>query len=151
MSDAPRDPVNPAEHTEPTPSYQAAPPPAPAPQPPYAQAPYGQPQYAAQPYTQPPAAAGTTDKNWMGITSLILSLAGLFTGITAIAGIVFGHLSLSAVKRGEADNRGVGLAGLITGYVITALGIIGLILFVVAIGWVGVECGGSDPAAWCES
>ncbi|WP_062520108.1 DUF4190 domain-containing protein [Demequina silvatica] len=123
---------------------------APRPVPPYAQAPQPAPQqYAQQPYA-PQRVAGT-EKNWMGVTALVLSLAGLFTGITAIAGIVFGHLSLGAVKRGEADNRGVGLAGLIIGYVITVLGILVLIGLFAAFGWLAFECGGDSPADWCTS
>ncbi|WP_084076926.1 DUF4190 domain-containing protein [Demequina sp. NBRC 110057] len=126
-----------------------------------------QPQYAApqhqtqhQPpyqYAQPGAPQGQrpgTEKNWMNITSLALSLGGLVTGgLTAIAGIVFGHLGLSAVKRGEADNRSLGLAGLITGYVIIGLGIIVTILAVVffATVFTGVveECTSDTPASWC--
>lgn len=118
----------------------------PAGQPPYQ---YGAPSYYAQPMGPDPAQA----KNWMGITSLVLSLAGLITGITAIAGIVLGHLSLSAVKRGEADNRGVGLAGLITGYVLVGLSILSVIIAVVFFGAVfgGIieECAGDNPADWC--
>ena len=126
----------------------------PAGQPPYPQHQqpqyqYGAPQYYAQPQGPNPAQA----KNWMGVTSLVLSLAGLITGITAIAGIVLGHLSLGAVKRGEADNRGLGLAGLITGYVIVGLGIlaviVSLVFFGAIVGTVVEECSGDDPAAWC--
>lgn len=105
------------------------------------------PQYPQAPYRPEPWRA----KNWMGVTSLVLSLLGLVTGITAIAGIVFGHLSLSAVKHGEADNRSVGLAGLIVGYVLTALGLAVIVLVMAVAGWAITECAGSDPADWCTS
>ena len=89
----------------------------------------------------------------MNITSLALSLGGLVTGITVIPGIIFGHLGLSAAKRGEADNRSLGLAGLITGYVLLALGLLVLIAFLVFFGaFVGElveECAGDSPAEWC--
>ncbi|WP_062287618.1 DUF4190 domain-containing protein [Demequina phytophila] len=133
----PQEPFDPAAPRPIPPYAQQAP--QPAPQPAYPQAPYA-----------PQRPAGT-DKNWMGVTSLVLSLAGLFTGITAIVGIVFGHLSLSAVKRGEADNWGVGLAGLIIGYVITALGLLVLIGLFAVFGWAVSECGGSNAADWCTS
>ncbi|WP_062310350.1 DUF4190 domain-containing protein [Demequina rhizosphaerae] len=145
MSNAPQDPYGP------TPDQGAPQQPQPQ-QPQYAQQPpaYAQP---AAPAPQPPyggyAPASSREKNWMGLTSLILSLVGLFTWFTAIAGIVFGHLSLSAAKRGEADNRGTGLAGLIIGYVVTVLGIVAMIVFFVVIGWVVSECGGDNPADWC--
>lgn len=124
------------------------------PQPQYAQTQYTQPQYpqAQYPHAYPPPAAGRPPyqaKNWMGVTSLILSILGFFTGITAIGGIIFGHLGLSAAKRGEADNRGLSLGGLITGYVALALGIVATIASFVFIGWIATECGGDVPADWC--
>ncbi|WP_062460995.1 DUF4190 domain-containing protein [Demequina soli] len=126
MSDAPQDPYAPQ-------------------QPVYAQAPgYAQP---APGYGPPPA----TEKNWMGITSLVLSLVGLFTWFTAIPGVIFGHLSLSAARRGEADNRGLGLAGLIVGYVVIALGILGMIALLALVGWAVDTCGGSNPADICTT
>ncbi|MDN4475857.1 DUF4190 domain-containing protein [Demequina sp. SYSU T00192] len=136
MTYPPQDPYGPAPDQG---GFQPQQPPA------YAQQPGvpGQPPYGGQ------APASSTEKNWMGITSLILSLVGLFTWVTAIAGIVLGHLSLSAARRGEADNRGTGLAGLIIGYVVTVLGVIAMIVFFVLIGWVVSECGGSNPADWC--
>jgi len=63
-------------------------------------------------------------KNWLGITSLVLSLLG-----ASVIGIIFGHLALRANKRGEADNKGMSLAGTIIGYVMLVAG--ALILWVV--------------------
>ncbi|WP_144018688.1 DUF4190 domain-containing protein [Demequina sp. NBRC 110051] len=125
-------------------------------QPQYAAPQYTQPSYGAPQYAQAGYAPGPrpgTEKNWMNITSLALSLGGLVTGITVIPGIIFGHLGLSAAKRGEADNRSLGLAGLITGYVILALGLLVLIAVLVFAGaFVGElvqECTGDNPAEWC--
>lgn len=142
---------------EPSPQPHAAAPQAPgaaAPQQ-YALPPqgYGQPpQYGVPPsqYGQPPIYKNPAEaKNWMNITSLVLSLSGLLLGITAIAGIVFGHLGLAAAKRGEANNRSMGLAGLIIGYVLTALGLLVIIGYIVFIGVVVSQCGGDNPASWC--
>lgn len=90
-------------------------------------APYGQP-YAAPGYSQPWGTSGLqyaprSDKNWLGITSLILSIVGVSLG-----GVIFGHLGLGAVKRGEASNRGIALAGTIIGWVGLALGVIAVVL-----------------------
>ena len=77
----------------------------------------------------------STQKDWMGITALVLSLASLVTGFTWIGGIIFGHLGLAAARRGEASNRGIALAGTIIGWVfggLIILGIIAFVLFVVA-------------------
>lgn len=111
------------------------------------------PQAPQVPYT-PPAAYPTPPwraKNWMGVTSLILSLLGLITGVTVIAGIVFGHLSLNAVSHGEADNRSMGLAGLVLGYVLLGVGLVLMVIVLGFAGWVISECAGPDPAAWCTT
>ena len=125
------EPVQPAQEIPappPTPPAPSVPPPAPV---------YAQPGYAQQGYTQPgvpayPASAypppplgygGPKPKTWMNWTAFGCGLGALFTcGMSAIPAIVFGHLGLSAVKRGEADQRGIGLTGLILGYVIAVLG-----------------------------
>lgn len=109
-------------------------------QPQYAQPQYGQPQYGQQQqyaYPQPYAAPNPAQaKNWMGIVALVASLSTIITGIGCIIGIVFGHLALSAIKKGEADNRGLALGGLITGYVLLGLGllaVIGYFVFLVVV------------------
>ena len=58
-------------------------------------------------------APDATSKNWLAIVAIV----GAF--VLPPAGIVFGHLGLSAAKRGEADNRGLALAATIIGYVVT--------------------------------
>lgn len=120
-------------------------------QPQYAAPQYGQPAYAHP--GPPPGPRPGTEKNWMNVTSLALSLGGLVTGITVIPGIIFGHLGLSAAKRGEADNRSLGLAGVITGYVILALGLLALVAVLVFFGAffgeIVQECTGDNPAEWC--
>ena len=84
-------------------------------------------------YAQAPSAYTNVaqSKNWMNLVSLIASISTIITGIGWIVGVVFGHLGLAAVKRGEADNRSLGLAGLIIGYVLGALGILAFIAYIV--------------------
>lgn len=85
-------------------------------------------------YGYPPMyAPGSEAKNWMGITSLVLSLATLAVGFTCIGGIIFGHMGLAAAKRGEANNRGIALAGVIIGWVFFGLGLLFVALMVVVI------------------
>lgn len=137
-------PHAPAPGTIPPPPMAQAPVYAAAPYPtaPYATAPYPPgapgPGYGAVAYPPAPPAgymyaspygAQNTSKNWMGITSLILSLLTLVFGFTCIGGIIFGHMGLSAAKRGEANNRGLSLAGVITGWAFLGLGI----LFIAAV------------------
>lgn len=120
-------------------------------------APGSQPQPSQQ-YAQPgpgyygvPPKNPATAKNWMNITALAMSLSALLFGITALGGIIFGHLGRAAARRGEADNGGMGLAGLIIGYVLLVLVILAIVAFIAFFGWIASECSGSNPAAWCDS
>jgi hypothetical protein len=62
----------------------------------------------------------------MALASLILSIVGVFCGITAIVGIVLGVIELNRIKRGESSMKGKGMAtaGIIIGAIVIALGII---------------------------
>jgi hypothetical protein len=147
MTDQNLPPVPPSEPTPPnTPEVPAAPayaapadsevPPAPAygapqapPAPAYGEVPpapaYGAPAYGAPAagYGQP--AFGAAPKtNTFAIVSLVASIAGLFTGITFLVGIIFGHLSLSQIKKTAEGGRGRAIAGLVIGYIGLVVGII---------------------------
>lgn len=119
--------------------------PASGPPSPYGQpAPYGQPSpYGQQspygqmsPYQQPgmsyPQAGGYPavyggqpfPKNNLGVWALVLgclsiTTCGLFTGIPAV---IVGYKGRRAVRDGEADNDGLSLAGIITGWISIGLG-----------------------------
>lgn len=76
---------------------------------------YG-PGYGPPPYRPP--ASGT---NAMAIASLVCSIAGLIScGIGAVLGVIFGHISLSQIKRdgGTQPGRGLAIAGLVVGYLL---------------------------------
>lgn len=114
--DPPQQPQQP-EQGQPVPPAGAAPgEPSPYQQTPYPQAPQG-PAYAqgGQPY----AYGAPLPKNSLGVWSLVLGIlavlgCGLLTGIAAI---ITGHKSRKAQQEGQADNGGMGLAGIITGWV----------------------------------
>ena len=74
-----------------------------------------------------------TSKNWMGIVSLVLSVLTPALGITFIPGIIFGHMGLSAVKKGEANNGGLALAGVIVGWVVGGIGLLVIAFAVIGI------------------
>jgi peptidyl-prolyl cis-trans isomerase B (cyclophilin B) len=68
--------------------------------------------------------------NSMAIASLISAF------VFAPLGIVFGHISLSQLKRSREDGRGLAIAGLVIGYVVTTLmviALIGVIVFTVVV------------------
>jgi len=93
---------------------------------PYEQTSYQQPQGPAYAQGGQPYAYGAAPlpKNNLGVWSLVLGIlsivmgCGLFTGIAAI---VTGTKSRKAAAEGLADNGGMGLAGLIMGWIGTVL------------------------------
>jgi hypothetical protein len=112
----PQPPVPPV----PTPGDATPPPPVVPPT-----APPAQPTYPA--YGQPTPGYYAPPTNTLAIIALILGF------VFAPAGIVCGHIALGQIKRTGEGGRGLALAGLILGYVFTAifvLYIIGVIIFV---------------------
>ena len=89
------------------------------------------------------AVAASGMKNGFGITALCCGVVGIVVGLVPFAfpvsvalgacGIVFGSLGFLRAKRGEASNRGMALAGLITGIVAAAMAIIGFIFLLVGL------------------
>lgn len=69
----------------------------------------------------------------MALVGFILSLAGFVVGITAIPGIVLGHIGLSQIKKTGEDGHGLAVAALIMGYIQVGLAILGIIIAVVVI------------------
>lgn len=89
-------------------------------------------QYGQQPYGSPPSGYGQQSgtgpkRNGLGIAALvvgILSLLGLllvFGGLLGVVAIVLGVLGRSRVKKGEADNGGMAIAGIVLGAVALVL------------------------------
>lgn len=72
------------------------------------------------PPMMPPVAlawkTATTERNWMGITSLVLGCIG-----GGIPGIVFGALGISAAKQGRATNKTMATWGLVLNIVMPIL------------------------------
>ncbi|MEA5365771.1 DUF4190 domain-containing protein [Amycolatopsis sp., V23-08] len=88
------------------------------PYPPAYGAPYAPPApYARPPYGPPPR----TQDNALAIGALVCSILGFCSGITAIAGLVMGHIALSRTNRGEGGGRGIATGAVIVGYVVIAL------------------------------
>ncbi|GGA57428.1 hypothetical protein GCM10011490_03980 [Pseudoclavibacter endophyticus] len=79
------------------------------------------PGYAPVPY-QPQSYAAPRPTNTMAIIALV---GGILTGVV---GIVCGHIALNQIKRTGEDGHGLALAGLIIGYVFTAVWV-GIVLF----------------------
>lgn len=109
----------------------------------------------------PPPGVHQAPRNGAGIAALIVAVAGIVTALSVIGGValglaavVLGLIGRGRVKRGEADNGGVALAGIVLGALAVVAGI-GCIFVYVGIwrtagGGDYVECmtkAGSDAGA----
>jgi hypothetical protein len=81
----------------------------------YPPQPPGQPQYG-----QP--AGGTT--NTLAVVSLVLSLAGLVTWLSAPVGAILGHVARKQIRERGEQGEGLALTGIIVGWAITGLGLL---------------------------
>lgn len=95
----------------------------------------GPPAVASGPYAYPAA----VPTNGLAIASLVLSLLGLMFGVTAIGGVICGHLARRQIRETGENGDGLALAGLILGYVITAF-MIAFVVFIVVL-FVGLAAG----------
>lgn len=139
------------------PAAQPAPPPAttplaapPVPVPPAATMAYGAPVNgsSAHPgYAAPPAwGPAPAPQNVLAWVSFGLGLGGLMLGLIAsIPAIVLGHIARRQLRERGEQGEAAALTGLITGYVISALWILGIaayvLFFVVLFGAVAVSSG----------
>jgi peptidyl-prolyl cis-trans isomerase B (cyclophilin B) len=109
----------PQSYDEAAPSGQWA---APSPGPGY---PYPYPYPGQPPYPAPPRPT-----NAMAIASIVCAF------ILAPLGIIFGHISLSQIKKTGEEGRGLAITGLVVGYAITFLTVISLVVTFVFFVWV---------------
>lgn len=130
----PNTPYSPSAPYSPGPTPSSGQPPAYGEQPvygeqqPYGQAPYGQSPYAPPPYMgYGPPQPGT---NGLAIASLVCSLGGLVTCISAPVGIVLGHMARRQIRQTGEQGEGMAIAGLWVGYILTVLGLLLLIAWV---------------------
>jgi Domain of unknown function (DUF4190) len=95
---------------------------------PYAPGGYAQPQQYGAPQQYAAPGRGT---NVMAILSLVLSILGLFTCITAPIGAILGHVAKRQIAQSGEEGRGLASAGVIIGWAIVALYIIGTAVIVI--------------------
>lgn len=104
--------------------------------------PYGPP--SATVYAPPGTPGGyaqTTPTNNLAISSLVVSILGIlgafacfFPIVLAPIGAILGHVSLRQIKTSGQQGRGLALAGIIVGWVATALAAAGVVLLIVVLG-----------------
>ena len=77
------------------------------------------------PYPPQFGAAGT-DKNWMGVASLVLSVVGMW-----LLGLIFGILGINAANKGRANNRAMSIWGVS----VSVAWVMGTVVAVVVVGF----------------
>lgn len=122
-------------------------------QPPYDPYGYGSQDPYAQHYSQPPAvqhhyygpsAPIAPPTNGMATASLVCGLIGFFAcGVTSILAVIFGHVSLSQIKRTGEGGHGMAVAGLILGYIISAGWLLILIFYIMGVAMFAASGGSS--------
>jgi hypothetical protein len=73
-----------------------------------------------------------TQRNDLGVWALILGILSLvsFSILTGIPAIILGNMSKAAARRGEANNPGLGTAGVVMGWISVAFIGLGVLFFV---------------------
>ncbi len=60
--------------------------------------------------------------NGMATASMVLGIIGIvFCGFTSVLAIIFGHVAQSQIKRTGEGGAGMATAGLVMGYIVTAI------------------------------
>jgi Domain of unknown function (DUF4190) len=91
----------------------------------------------AYPGYAPPVLAPAQSTNGMAIASLVLSLCGLVScGLTGLVGAILGHVSRRQIRERGEGGDGLALAGIISGWIIFGLGVVGVAGYIVLIVWV---------------
>lgn len=91
-----------------------------------------------------PGGSSSTEKNSLGVIALVSGIVGFFIWLAGIVAIITGFMSLKAVKNGQANNKGMGLTGLILGIFTTVVGLIVTVIVVVMV-VIGAGVANSSP------
>ncbi|MFD0899416.1 DUF4190 domain-containing protein [Actinomadura sediminis] len=110
-------------------------------QPPYDPYGYGSQDPYAQPYSQPPAVQhhhygppSAPPTNGMATASMVCGLIGIvFCGFTSILAIIFGHVAQSQIRRTREGGAGMATAGLVMGYIVTAIWAVVWVIYIFVI------------------
>ncbi len=111
------------------------------PQPPYGQQPYAQQPYAQQPYgVQPQYSAGyapqygapTVPNNSMAVVALVAGICGftVVPFIGSIVAVITGHMARKQIRQTGEGGDGMAVAGLVMGWIVIALTVLGTLAFV---------------------
>lgn len=82
-------------------------------------------------YPPPPPPGGQT--NTMAIVSLVCALAGILIWISAPVGAILGHVAKKQIRESGEQGDGMAMAGIIVGWIVTGLGVLGCCLWLVLV------------------
>ena len=102
------------------------------------------PGYPANSYVAPPSTNG------LAVASLVCACAGVvpfFFGLTCVLGIIFGFVARSQIRKtgGVQQGAGLALAGIIVGFSLIALAVIGIVVLA-AVGHTCIDTNGTNCA-----
>jgi hypothetical protein len=81
---------------------------------------------------QAPVPAPYAQTNTMALIGFVLSVVGFFSFISAIPGVVLGHIALKQIKNTGEGGHGFAVAALAVGYSVIALGVLAaLVVFAI--------------------
>jgi hypothetical protein len=83
-----------------------------------------------------PAAPMSRPTNGMAIASMVVSLASILVcGFPAVVGAILGHVARRQIRERGEGGEGMALTGIIVGWAVFALSVIGTILYVALVVW----------------
>jgi len=82
---------------------------------------------------QSPVSASYAPTNMMALIGFILSAAGFFSFLSAIPGVVLGHVALKQIRNTGEAGHGLAVAALAVGYSVIALGVMTMFLIIAVI------------------
>ncbi|HEU0206845.1 MAG TPA: DUF4190 domain-containing protein [Pseudolysinimonas sp.] len=127
-----------SDTTPPTPPVPPVPPPAPDAVVPPQPNPYAPPAAQPNPYAQPvpyaqPAPYGAAGYAYAPRTNTLAIVGFVLSFFVSVAGIICSHIALGQIKRTGEGGRGLALAGVIIGYVITGFWVLYFVVIIVVI------------------
>jgi hypothetical protein len=101
-------------------------------------------------YAQPVMVVQGPPTSGAAVTSLVLGILGLVTGccsfgLLSVLAVIFGHVSLAETKHNMKAGRGMGIAGLVMGYVALAPAVVLSIYFVLGSGMAAISGTSTSP------
>ena len=94
---------------------------------------YGQPGYGPQPYAQPPYFGGAPGYPYGRPTNSLAILSLVLAFVFAPAGLITGIIARKQIRQTHEDGDGLALAGIIVGGIVTALFVLMIVFWMVAV------------------